>query len=107
MMRQLATVCAIAAACGWAVVGTSCRKVIDEQQARAIADAALAQYAEQAHLKHSDFDLTQFDDSGKVVDWFFVFESNTRPTHVVSVLIDRYGGHEMHHGVDGAKTAAP
>jgi hypothetical protein len=101
-MRQVAIVCAIGLASGMALVGTSCRKVIDQQQARAIADSAVAAYAERAHMKPTDFDLVQFDDSGKVVSWFYAFESNTRPTHVVSVLVDRYGGHEVHHGVDGA-----
>ena len=101
-MRQLAMVCAAGLVFELIFVGTSCRKVIDQQRARAIADSALATYAERAHLKPSDFDLSQFDDSGKVVDWFYVFESKTRPRQDVSVLVDRYGGHEVHHGVDDA-----
>lgn len=101
-MRQVAIVCGVGLAVGIALGSTSCRKVINQQQARAIAHSALAAYAERAHMKSTDFDLVQFDDSGKVVDWFYTFESNTRPTHVVSVLVDRHGGHEVHHGIDGA-----
>lgn len=105
-MRQLAIVCALGLIFELALVGTSCRKVIGQQQARAIANSALATYAERAHLKPSEFDLSQFDDSGKVVDWFYVFESNTRPRHVVSVLVDRHGGHEVHHGIDDPNASA-
>jgi hypothetical protein len=99
-MRQLVIAC-VKLGFGLALVGGSCRKVIDEQQARAIAESAVAEYAERAHLKPSDFDLTEFDDSGKVVDWFYTFESKTRPKHVVSVLVDRHGGREVHHVFDG------
>ena len=37
-----------------------------------------------------------------MVDWFYVFRSRTRPRNDVSVLVDRYGGHEVHHGIDEA-----
>lgn len=90
----------IALVCWATVVATSCQKTIDQRQARAIAGEAVTAYAKRTNLTPQDFELSDFDDSGRVVDWFYAFTSSTHPVHVVSVLVDRHGGFEVHHIVD-------
>jgi hypothetical protein len=85
----------------WATLGgTSCRKTIDASQARAIAGTAVAVYARGKSLSPGEFELTQVDDSGKVVDWFYEFRSTARAGRIVTVLVDRRGGFEAHHSSD-------
>ena len=87
----------IALSCWLALVAASCRKLIGERQARVIADDAVAAYAKRRNLNPQDFEVKQFDDSGKVVDWFFEFRSTTDPHRIVAVIVDRHGGFEVHH----------
>ncbi len=87
-------------ALGVVACAISCRKTLAQGEARAIADREVATYARRVNLRASDFELREFDDSGNVVDWFYDFRSKTRPTHSVSILINRNGTSEVHTVVD-------
>ena len=99
-MRRRVCFSLIAVLCGLALAATSCRKVIDERQARTIADRVVAEYAKRRNLSPRHFEMKQVDDSGKVVDWFFEFGSTADPGRVVTVMVDRHGGFEVHHSPD-------
>jgi hypothetical protein len=81
-------------------VSPACRRGISEVEARKIAIDALVAYSGRKHLPPSEWHLREFDDSGKVVDWFYAFESATVPKHIVSVLVNRNGTSETHSTVD-------
>jgi hypothetical protein len=60
----------------------------------------VAAHAKRRNLDPKEFELTRLDDSGEVVDWFYEFKSTANPGRIVTVLVDRGGGFEVHNTPD-------
>ena len=83
-----------------AVFWAGCKRghVLDEAEARHLAQKVAEQDATRMGIARESVKLKDFDGSGKVVRWFFSFESTASPEYLVAILMDEYGRYEMHRG---------
>jgi hypothetical protein len=71
------------------------RTVLTEVQAQHRAVEVASEDAAQHGVDPGHVRLRQFDGSGKVVRWFFVFDSAS-DNYEIAILMDEDGGHVIH-----------
>jgi len=75
--------------------GCSRRHIIGESEARQLALKAAEDSAARMGTPKESVRLKEFDDSGRVVRWFFAFESTANPDYLIAVLMDEYGRYKV------------
>ena len=81
--------CAVMNGCGR-------KHMIGEPEARRLALKVAEESATKMGIAKESVRLKEFDDSGKIVRWFFAFNSTANPDYLVAVQMDEYGRYEVH-----------